>query len=117
MSEMALAPSSASCWEALLVRRPEVVDQLAPGAEVGAAGRADDQLGVLGPLVPDRADHLGCDPHRCEGPGLQDLVVELELELPGDHEVDLLLGVVAVAVAPLAAGPRGHPPVGERHLL
>ena len=48
---------------------------------------------------------------------LDDLVAELELQLAGEDEVDLLLRLVAVPVGALAAGVLRHPPVGDRDLL
>ena len=48
---------------------------------------------------------------------LDDLVVQLELELPRRDEVDLLLLLVAMTVRALAARVLRHPPVRERDLL
>src|SRR4029077_10084188 len=48
---------------------------------------------------------------------LDDVVVELELHLAAEHEVELFLGLVPVAVRPVAAGVLRHPPVRESYLL
>ena len=48
---------------------------------------------------------------------LDDLVAELELQLAGEDEVDLLLRLVPVAVRALAARVLRHPPVRDRNLL
>ena len=48
---------------------------------------------------------------------VDDVVSELELELPRDDKVDLLLRPVPVAVRALAAGLGWHPPPGERDLF
>src|SRR5262245_29249619 len=106
-----------SCDMPALLLRPEALDHLHVVARVVASYRADDQHGVLGALVPDRADHLGRDPHHGSGGEVHHLVLELELEDAGDHEVDLLLGLVLVAVAALAARLGRHPPPGEADLL
>src|SRR5262249_14987335 len=92
--------------------------------------RDDDELGVLRLVVPDGAEDLGSHPDRRAPPGLDHLVLELELELSGDHEVDLLLLGMAVPVGTPAPPVRRHPPggtlaarvlrpppVGQRHLL
>src|SRR5947209_5701534 len=92
---------------------PEVVDQFAVGVWVIEPDRADQELGVAGAVVPDRACHRRGDPYGAAGGDVDHLVLELELELPGDHVVDLLLGLVAVPVAALAAGARGHQAVGQ----
>src|SRR6187431_806468 len=86
----------------------------------GAAGDDlgdDDQLRVLGLVVPDRATRLRWDTDGAAALDLDDLVPELELQLPRGDEVDLLLLPVPVAVRPLAARVLGHAPVGERDLL
>ena len=70
--------------------------------------RDDDQLGVLRLVVPDRAHDLGRDADDGAALELEDVVVELELELPRHHEVQLLLRPVAVAVRALAAGVLRH---------
>src|SRR5262249_39667852 len=97
---------------------PQVLDGLgvvgrAPGDDL----RDDDQLGVLGLVVPDRAPGLRSDADRVAALQLEDLVVELELELARGDEVDLLLLLVAMAVRALATRVLRHPPVRECDLL
>src|SRR5262249_38555037 len=52
-------------------------------------------------------------PDRRPRPRLDHVVLELELKLPGDHEVDLLLLGVTVAVGSFAARVLRHAPVGQ----
>src|SRR4029078_4880371 len=67
--------------------------------------------------VPDRAGDLRGHADDVALGHVHDLVLQLELERPRGHEVDLLLRPVTVAVAPLAARERRHPAPGEAHLL
>jgi hypothetical protein len=90
---------------------------VAVGVRIVEAHRADDELDVVGPVVPDRAHGRRRDPHGGPRPDVDDLVAELELQRPGRDEVDLLLRLVGMAVAALAARLRRHPPVRERDLL
>jgi hypothetical protein len=53
--------------------------------------RADYELGVAGPVVPDRARHRRGDAHGAAGWDVDQLVLELELERPGDYAVVLVL--------------------------
>ena len=94
-----------------------------PSTQLDLVGLIHEALGhehqqrVLGPFVPDRAQHLGsrCAPRARAH--LDHLVLELDLDRPREHEDELLLRLVAVAVAALPARARGHAPPGEGHLL
>src|SRR5205085_498171 len=55
--------------------------------------------------------------HRRLRPHLEHVVVDLERDHAGDHEVDLLLAGVAMAVAAATPGPRQHPAPAERDLF
>src|SRR5207253_5294862 len=82
---------------------PEVRHAAGVALGVGDTLRDDHELRVAGLVVPDRAHHLGRDPDRRARLGLDHLVAELELELPGDDEVDLFLLAVEVPVRALPA--------------
>src|SRR5215210_4668037 len=97
--------------------RPEVLDALRVRARVLRLGGDHDHDRVVRPLVPYRAGHLRRHAHDRALGHVDHLVLELELERPGRHEVELFLGLVAVPVASLAARERWHPPPGEAHLL
>ena len=101
----ALSPSASIGPEASpRARSPGVVVE--PASGLARLDRADHHLRLLGPVVVDRAEGLGGDAHGRVGPDLDDLVAELEQQPAADHEVDLLLVGVAVAVGALAAGAR-----------
>ena len=98
--------------------RPEVLEVL---GVVGGSARHDlghdDELRVLGLVVPDGAPRLRRDTDGRAALELHDVVVQLELQLAGRDEVDLLLLLVAVAVRALAARVLRHAPIREGDLL
>jgi len=63
-----------------------------------ARGLVSQKTQTIGLVVPDAAGHVRGDAHRLAPLKLDDLVFELELEPAGDHEVQLLLSLVAVPV-------------------
>src|ERR671919_2085559 len=96
---------------------PEVLDGLHVGLRVVGLHRADDQDRVVRPLVPDRPGDLRRHAYQVPGGDVEDPFLQLELQRAGHDEVDLLLRLVPVAVAPLAAGLGRHAPPGEGDLL
>ena len=87
------------------------------GASAGQLRRDDEQVPVLGLVVPDRARGRRRDADARGTDDLDHLVVQLELQAAAEDEVELLLRAVVMAVRALAAGVLRHPPVRDGDLL
>src|ERR1044072_6451894 len=59
---------------------PEVGNGLRVPAGVRTPVRDDDDHGIVGLVVPDRAQHVGGNEHGIARPDVDDLVLDLELE-------------------------------------
>src|SRR5918994_7031808 len=86
--------------------RPEVV--LLLERRLVEPGREDQELGLGVLVVVERAERLAGNPHRGLGPGLEDVVAELERDDPREDEVQLLVAGMAVPVAAAPARARQH---------
>src|SRR5437763_11996669 len=99
----------------MVALRPEAV--LLLKRRVCKTSREDDELGFGIGVVVDGVALVTGHAHGGLRAGLKDLVGDLESHRSGDHEVDLLLAGVAVAVAAASARAGRHSPPAERHLL
>ena len=88
------------------IGRPEVIVLLGWG--LLEPGREDQQLSLVVRVVVNGPERVAADPDRLVRSGLEDVVVDLERDDPGDHEVDLLLARVAMPVTAAATGARQH---------
>src|SRR5471030_2975417 len=104
--------------EAPVSGRPEILAGfLGVATRIVDLHRDDHELRILRLVVPDAPPGLRWHANRLVLAELDDLVVQLELELPREDEVDLLLRLVPVPVRALAARVLRHSPVGQRGLL
>src|SRR3954454_14523504 len=95
--------------------RPEVI--LLVGRGLVEPGREDQQLGLAVGVVVDGAERVAGNAHRRLRARLEDVIVDLERDDPGDHEVDLLLARVAMPVAAATTRARQHSAPAEGDLL
>ena len=103
ISERALDACSTYEVESISLLATESPRDLAVAPDV-AAGPADAEVDGLVALrrVPERAHRGRVYPREAAGPERVLVAVELELDLPADDEVELLLALVEVAAAGVA---------------